>query len=174
VTALVIALVLVVLGVGGGATALALRSKSDYDSGNEVVPGVPTKAPASWGGAHTPEALLHRRLRAAVLAARAAATVGLGDARATIEETALAIDDRLIAAAALPHGHRETALAGLTGAVESLEHAVASMSVLPPGAAKPAALDVAVHDVQVRLDALAQARDEVERIDEGQQPSSDP
>jgi len=28
--------------------------------------------------------------------------------------------------------------------------------------------------VQVRLDALAQARDEVERIDEGQQRTSDP
>jgi len=165
VTALIVIVVLAVLAGGGGLTALALRSKSDYDAGNEVVPGVPTKAPASWGGAHTPEALLHRRLRTAVLAARAAATVGLGDARSTIEQTALAIDDRLIAAAALPHGHRERAVAGLTGAVESLEHAVASMSALRPGNAQHAELDEAVHDVQIRLDALAQARDEVERIE---------
>lgn len=164
-TALVIALIAIVIVVVGGATALALRSKSDYDAGNNVVPGVPTKAPASWGGAHTKEALLHRRLRAAVLAAHTAASAGLGDARSTIEQAALAIDDRLIAASLLPHAHRDTALVALTSAVESLEHGVASMSALPSGGAGQAELDEAVADVRVRLDALAQARAEVDRIE---------
>jgi len=166
VTALVVALVVALLAVGGGAGALAVRSKRDYDAGNEVVPGVATKAPSSWGGAHTPEALLHRRLRGAVLAAHAASSVGLGDARTTVEQAALALDDRLIAAAALPDAQRNDGIAGLTHAVEALEQAVASMSVLPSGAAQgPAALDQAVADVQVRLAALAQARAEVDGID---------
>ena len=165
-TALVVALVVAVLAVGGGAGALAWRSKRDYDAGNEVVPGVATKAPAAWGGAHTPEALLHRRLRAAVLAARAASSVGLGDARTTVEQAALALDDRLIAAAVLPGPHRADGIAAVTGAVEALERAVASMSALPAGAANdPAGLDQAVADVQVRLAALAQARAEVDGID---------
>ena len=173
-TALILVLIAVVLLVGAGAAALAIRAKRDYDAGNEVVPGVPTKAPTSWGGAHTPEALLHRRLRTAVLAARAAATAGLGDARATIEQTALAIDERLVAAAALPQGHREPAVASITAAVESLEHAVASMSAVPADSSAPTALDTAVQEVQIRLDALAQARAEVEQIDQVPRPTTDP
>jgi len=164
-TSLVVALIVVLLAVGGGAGALAIRSKRDYDAGNQVVPGVATKAPSSWGGAHTPEALLHRRLRGAVLASHQAASVGLGDARSTIEQAALALDDRLVAAAALPGPHREERIAALAPAVEALEQAVSSMSALPSGTAERGAMDQAVADVQVRLEALAQARAEVDGID---------
>ena len=62
-------LVAVVAIVGFG-VALTVRSKKDFDDANEVVPGGKSAAPASWAGAHSPEAKLHRRLGDAVRAAR--------------------------------------------------------------------------------------------------------
>ena len=171
-TALVLILVVIAVIVLGGGAALALRSKREYDAGNEVVPGVATRAPASWGGAHTTEAVLHRRLRAAVLAAHAASAGAGGGARGAVEQAALAIDDRLIAAAALPGAHRERALAELARVVDELEQTVASMSRLPSGGTEANALDAAVAEVRTRLDAIEQARAEIEEIDRGAEPPS--
>ena len=102
---------IVALGV-----ALTIRSKRDFDDANEVVPGVKSPAPASWAGAHSAEAKMHRRLGAAVRSARnnpRLVELGLSERTRQIESEALAIDERLIAAAGLPMSHRADAVNAL-------------------------------------------------------------
>jgi hypothetical protein len=165
VTLLLVVLGIVALSIVGGAVTLAVRSKRAYDASNEVVPGVSTRAPAAWAGAHSPEAVLHRRLRAAVLATGAATDARLGDARSVVEREALTIDERLVAAAQLAAPHRDRIIAALEPAVAGIEAAVASMVELPVGSVDQSALDEAVIDVQTRLAALAAARAELDRLD---------
>ncbi len=165
VTLLLVLFCVVALVAIGGAVVLAGRSKREYDASNEVVPGIASRAPASWAGAHSPEAKLHRRLRSAVLAARASTVSGLGDACSVVEREALTIDERLVAAATLASPHRERVIATLQPAVDGLEAAVASMVALPPTSAGQDALDQAVVQVQARLAALAEARAELDRLD---------
>lgn len=157
-----------VIAVAAIAVVLAARRVGrDHARSNEVVPGVPTRAPIAWAGAHTPEARLHRRLRDAVSSARA-----MGDgaraqsARATIEQEALALDERLIVDAALPEPLRGEPLARLKAAVRHLEQAVATL------AASAAELDaaamertLAATDEHLRL--LAEASAEIDRLDQG-------
>jgi len=157
----------VVAAIGFG-VALAVSSKQDFAEQNEVVPGVKSPAPASWAGAHTPEARLHRRLKAAVDAALAnprLVELGLAGRTRQIETEALAIDERLVAAAALPERTRAEAVERLEAPVEALEDAVTALVQSVSVGDSKELLEQAVSDADIRLQALAEARAEVERID---------
>jgi hypothetical protein len=163
-------LVLLVAGLGGFVIALAVRSRRDFAAQNQVVPGVDSPAPASWAGAHSPEAVLHRRLRDAVVALRADERLnrlGLADPRQRIEREALAIDHRLVAAAALPPPHRRAAIDRCEPLVASLEATVAELVTRVDASSSPELLERTVSEADLRLQALEQARAEVERIDRG-------
>src|ERR1700722_14028075 len=77
---------------------------------NQLIPGRPTHAPRSWAVSHDPEARLHRRLRDAMAALRAADSLDAGSAlllRADLEQTALDLDNHLVAVAQLAPVHRD-------------------------------------------------------------------
>ncbi|GAB3203455.1 hypothetical protein [Nocardia tengchongensis] len=128
---LMLVLIAVVILVGaavGGVTVLSRRQQAGTTAANQVVPGIATRAPASWAGSHDPEPRLHRRLRDAMRALHTADA--LDDAttivlRAELEQAALAWDDRLVAMAALPAAALGDQRATATQAVESIEAAVA-------------------------------------------------
>jgi hypothetical protein len=156
---------LVVAAGGGAAIALASSSKRKYARQGQIVPGVESKAPASWAGAHTPEAKLHRRLGNAVAAVRANAAVdAFSSARTTFEAEALALDERLVAAAALPESVRAEPMAKVAAAVDALEAAAGALA-LQQAHGDPAVLAGAVNDVDERMRALAEARAELDRAD---------
>ncbi len=162
-TTWLVVVVLVVLVAGGGA-AVAISQRRRFARAGEIVPGVASKAPASWAGAHSPEARLHRRLRDAVAAARANAVldiVGLSDARAAIEVQALAVDDALVATGALPQRSRSEPLSRVESAVETLEAAVAAL-VATTAAGTQAEVDFRLAEVSERVGLLAAARAELE------------
>jgi hypothetical protein len=132
--------------------------KRKYGEANLVVPGTATRAPAEWAGAHSPEARLHRRLRDAVAALRAnPATEDAWrmDARLSLEQQALVVDERLIAVAALPDRVRGEPLAAVSAAVDAVEAAVASY-VAGPAASEPSGLDRAIAEVESRVAGLEQ------------------
>ena len=161
-------LVLAVVGIVGFAVGLTLRSKKDFAEQNEVVPGVPSPAPASWAGAHSREARLHRRLGAAVRGVREqprVAELGLAEQTRAIEAEALAIDERLVAASGLPEAHRQGAVDAIEAHVVELEQTIADMVTSVTVADTRELLDAAVSDADLRLRALAEARAEVERVD---------
>jgi hypothetical protein len=123
-------LVLSIAAVGVFSVMLAARSKKEFAEQNEVVPGQKSPAPASWAGAHSREAKLHRRLGDAVRGARANprfVELGLASQMNTIEAEALAIDERLVAAASLPRSHKEPAIDDLEAHVDELESTIAEM-----------------------------------------------
>lgn len=95
---------------------------------NQVIPGRPTRAPRSWAVSHDPEARLHRRLRDALTALHAVNALDTGSTivlRADLEQTAVDLDDRLVAVAQLPPAHKDELLQTITTTVESIEAAVA-------------------------------------------------
>ncbi len=161
-----IAILLVVsVGVGVVAGALALSSRRSYRAANEIVPGVGTGAPASWAGAHTPEALLHRQLRDAML--------GLSrhprrddpsflDLRVSLEQQALAVDEQLIAVAALPEGHRAEPLAVVTAAIEAVEGAVVALATTMSAPAP--SLEQSTAELTERFHLIEEARAELDRL----------
>ena len=159
-TELLIGLAIVVVGT---LAYMALRNAHDFSDANEVIPGHPTQAPKSWAGAHSPEARLHRRLRDAMTALRANRALdepALVPVREALEREALAVDDRLVAVAALPKGVRAQPLDQVTRAVESIELAVADVvAQRGPGAASS---QQALAEVRARLLAVEQARAELE------------
>ena len=151
-------LALVVAAAVVAATVVVRTQKRQYAEANEVVPGTATRAPAEWAGAHTPEARLHRRLRDAVEALRANPTMEDAyrlDARVSLEQHALAVDERLIAVAALPGGVRAEPLAGVAAAVDAVEAAVASL-VAGPAPEADGGLDRAMAEVELRVASLEQ------------------
>ena len=165
-----IALAATVAAILGFGVALTVRSKRDFADANEVVPGVPSIAPASWAGAHTPEAKLHRRLRAAVLAARSIPRLdelGLAEQRRAIESEALAIDEQLVAASGLADRHRDLAIPVIDTSVAALEDAVAALTQTTTIGDSKQLLDQVTSDAYIKLQALAAARAEVEAIDRG-------
>lgn len=165
-----IALLAVLAAIGGFGAALTLRSRQDFRDANEVVPGVRSNAPAAWAGAHSPEAKLHRRLRDAVVGAHdnpRLAELGLTAQTKQIEREALAIDDRLVAAAALPQRHRDAAIAALEAPVAAVEDAVAALLATTATGESKELLERAVGEAEIRLQALAEARAEIEQIDRG-------
>ncbi len=176
-TAIAIALIVAVVAIGGFAVALAVRGKREYDRSNEVVPGVASSAPSSWAGAHSPEARLHRRLRDAVAALRANPNLeahGLSRQTADLEREALAIDERLVAAAALPECTRADAVAAFEPLVTTFEDAVTQLVTSATVADSKELVEQAVTDADLRLQALAAARAEVEQIDRRERGDLDP
>lgn len=117
--------VLVVLVVGGFAVALAVSGRRKAAAQAGLPGGV--AVPASWAGAHSAEARLHRRLAAA---ARALEALPLGDAasierRVAVEQRVRALDARLVAAAAIPGEVGVAALAEVETMVSAVEAEVA-------------------------------------------------
>lgn len=157
-----------VLAVGVVAAAVV----RDRRRRNQVVPGTDTGAPASWAGAHTPEARLHRRLRDAVRAVRAVADPdgSLLAARVEVERAAVAVDEHLVALAALPE--RETAgrmpvASAAVAAIESAAAAVADagrggrVAIATAGPGRLPAVDAATERVRLLEESFAEL-DEVD------------
>lgn len=147
---------------------LAARSKQEFAEQNQVVPGRPSPAPVNWAGAHSREAKLHRRLGDAVKGARENprfVELGLAPQMATIEAEAMAIDERLVAAAALPEAHRDEAIDPLEQHVVTLEAAITELVTSVSIADSKLQLEAAVTAADIKLQALAEARAEVEQID---------
>lgn len=167
-TTILIGLLIVVVGT---VAYLALRNAQDFSDANEVIPGTPTRAPKAWAGAHSPEARLHRRLRDSMTALRANRSLdepALIEVRDALEREALAIDDQLVAAAALPARVRDEPMAQVATAVESVEAAVAEV-VLLRGPERSASAD-AIEQVRTRLALVEEARAELAAL--GGTPSS--
>ena len=152
----------VVAGIVAGAVALARRSQSQFAAANELVPGTPSAAPASWAGAHSPEALLHRRLVAALRGLRSAEAASGGsvdaggvDLRVQLALRADDLDRRLVAAAALLPAAREPALAALATSVRTVEEVAGALGQrLAVGGASPDAPALETLGQQLRaLDA---------------------
>lgn len=157
-TGVLVFLALVVVAAVVAATVVVRTQKRRYAAANEVVPGASTGAPAEWAGAHTPEARLHRRLRDAVAALRANPAMEDAyriDARVSLEQHAVSVDERLVAVAALPERVRAEPLAGVAAAVDAVEAAVASL-VAAPAPEAPSGLDRAMAEVESRVAALEQ------------------
>lgn len=147
---------------------VALRNAQDFSDANEIVPGVPTNAPKGWAGAHSPEARMHRRLRDAVAALQSNASLDAPDMvaiRADIEAQALAVDERLIAAAALSKAHREEPLRQIEEAVQSVEAAVAS--VVDLRGPSMGSIEQGLDDVRARLRHVEEAHAELEGLAPG-------
>jgi hypothetical protein len=154
-TALIVVLLVVASAVVAAAVVVR-TNKRKFAEANVIVPGTATKAPAEWAGAHTPEARLHRRLRDTVAAVRANPAMEDAfrmDARVSLEQQALAVDERLIAVAALPEGVRAEPLASVAAAVDALEAAVAALVAGPESASS---LDRAMVEVADRVAQLEQ------------------
>ena len=151
---------------------LATKSKRVSELSNQVVPGTPTTAPDGWAGAHTPEALLHRRLVDAIAALRAVPGLdGMAlDRRADVERHALELDARLVAVAGLPERLRAEPLGAIEGDVKELEMGVAALTVRVADQHRP--LDDAFADLAQRLDHLDQARNELDAAE--RRPSATP
>ena len=163
---------IVAIGVAVAAVVayIALRNAQDFSDANEIVPGVKTDAPKGWAGAHSPEARMHRRLRDAVAALQANASLddpAMAPVRSSIEEQAIGVDERLIAAAALPKQHREEPLRQVDKAVHAIESAVAGVVELR--GPSMGAIDQGLEDVRARMLNVEAARAELEALS---QPSS--
>ena len=178
-TLLLLAGILVVAAGIAGAAALAVRSKRKFQADNEVIPGRPTTAPAEWAGAHTPEARMHRRLVDVVAALRAHPLLeegtGMLEARVTLEEQVAAIDEQLVAVAALPERVRADPLARVEQQVVLVEQAAADLAAAgasPVG--EPAALEQQVQDVSRQLDELARIRAELDATPPAPAPAPEP
>ena len=155
----IVFLVLVVLAAVVAATVVVRSGKRNYAKANEVVPGTATQAPAEWAGAHSPEARLHRRLRDAVEALRANPAMEDAwrmDARVSLEQHALTVDERLVAVAALPERVRVEPMASVAAAVEAVEAAAASL-VAGPGPEARSGLDRAMAEVDQWVAKLPRA-----------------
>ncbi|WP_216894632.1 hypothetical protein [Nocardia alni] len=157
---LLLLIVLAVLVLIGGAVAILVvisrHQKQSIAYDNQIVPGIPSNAPSSWAGSHDPEAKLHRRLRDAVRALRAvnaydtAASVQL---RAGLEQSAVAVDNHLVAIAGIPEPHRAPVLAEAATMVEAIESGVAqyaSATTKPD----PVAFESGLQGVQTSVDAI--------------------
>ena len=158
-TVVVVVLVLLVGSAVIAATVVVRTGKRRFAQANEVVPGTATRAPAEWAGAHTPEARLHRRLRDAVEAVRANPAledVWMLEARVALEHHALAVDERLVAVAALPERVRAEPMAGVAAAVDAVEAAVTKLVVSGPDGSGRSALDQAMAEVEDRVTRLEQ------------------
>ena len=152
----VVVLLLLVVSAVVAATVVVRTNKRKFAEANVIVPGTTTRAPAEWAGAHTPEARLHRRLRDAVAAVRANPAMEdafMMDARVSLEQQALAVDERLIAVAALPETVRSEPLASVAAAVDAVEAAVAALVAGPQA---KSTLDRAMVEVADRVALLEQ------------------
>ncbi len=144
---------------------VALRNAQRFEDANEIVPGVATQAPKGWAGAHSTEAKLHRRLRDAVTALRSNAALddpAMTGIRESIQDEALAVDERLIAVAALPGRTRDEPLADVERAVEAIETVVAEVVSLRGPAL--AGVEDGIERVRTRLRFVEEARRELQGL----------
>jgi hypothetical protein len=159
---------LAVVGVIVGIAVLAKQSKDSFESAGQLIPGVPSPAPTSWAGSHDPEARLHRRLRDALAALRANQVFdqsgALLDLRVELEQQALAVDEQLVATAALPLSLRGESLDRLTEAVNSIEQAVAELAGQSASVVAQR-LEAVLDDVRSRVSTVAQARAALDELD---------
>ncbi|HSP04009.1 MAG TPA: hypothetical protein VLR27_10930 [Acidimicrobiales bacterium] len=161
-TTIIIGLLIVVLGT---VAYIALRNAQDFSDANEVIPGVATSAPKEWAGAHSVEARLHRRLRDSMTALRANRSLdepAMIQVREALEREALAIDEQLVAAAALPQRVRDEPLRQVATAVESVEATVADVVLLR--GPERASTEAAIEQVRTRLALVAEARAELDAL----------
>ena len=155
-TTVLVVLALMVVSAVVAATWVVRTNRRQFAKANQVVPGTATRAPAEWAGAHSPEARLHRRLRDAVGALRANPAMEdawMLEARVSLEQHALAVDERLVAVAALPERVRAEPLATVAAAVDAVEAAVVSFAAGPEGRSD---LDRAMAEVEDRVAVLEQ------------------
>lgn len=155
----------VVAAAAAGLVAAAVLVGRARQRRNRVVPDVATRAPTSWAGAHTPLARLHRRLRAAVEAARGVPDPdgALISARVEVERAALAVDDHLVALHRLSERERASRMAQATAAVASVEEAAARLADAA-SASRSTALP-AVEQALERAQLVAEARRELDADD---------
>ncbi|WP_156688061.1 hypothetical protein [Mycobacterium sp. Marseille-P9652] len=158
VVALVLLLVLIV-GVTAAVVGVVHRNQQRAISrDNALIPGRPTPAPRAWAVSHDPEARLHRRLRDAMAALRAVNALDTGSTvvlRADLEQTAIQLDDHLVAVAQLGPTQREELLPAITKTVETIEAAVgryAAAATMPD----TSALEADVATVQRQLDVTTE------------------
>lgn len=166
---LALAVVVVVGGVVVFGRALLSDSRTQQREYRQVVPGVGPEAPANWFGSHAPEAKLHRRLRDAVKSAHAQADAPISGL-ATLDAAAISLDQRLIGAATLPDRHRAAVVAELEPLVARFEDSVAELARHSAPQALGGAFDDSMASIQTELEALAQAREEIDRIDRDAPP----
>lgn len=169
---LLLVLVLGAIAIAGGvafAVALSRKGQARMTAQHELIPGVPTAAPREWGGAHSPEAKLHRRLRDAIAGLRAQAgnpgeDMELLELRVEVEQQAIAVDDRLIAAAALPQSVRGPALAEVDRAVAAVEEAAGAVAaeIAKTGLGGD---DRSLADLAERVRLATQSRAELDAMD---------
>lgn len=155
---ILLALLVLVGGVVAIVMVIARHQKQSIAYDNQVVPGIPSNAPASWAGSHDPEARLHRRLRDAIRAlygVNAYDTASSVNLRAGLEQSAMAVDSHLIAIATLPQSHRDQALPDATAAVEAVEAGVAQY-VSAMTKPDPVAFEAGLQGVQTSIDAITQ------------------
>jgi len=169
----VVLLALVVMAMVGAvvvAGVIALRNKSSFERDSRLAPGLSTSAPAAWAGSHDPEARLHRRLRDAIAALSANQAFdddgNLIDLRVELEHQAVALDEQLVATAALPLHVRREPLERITGGVVAIEQAVADLAGASASEAA-ARLSRVLDDVRTRTGLVAQARAALDALDSG-------
>ncbi len=163
--AVVVILVILIGAALAGVLALARRQRKSMAADNEIIPGRRTRAPASWARSHDPEARLHRRLRDAMTALHTINAIDDGTTivlRAGLEQSALAVDDQLVAISVLPQPHRDQRLPEATEAVEGIEDAVAQYASATTSYNRNA-LAADLSGVQARLDAISEIRKSLER-----------
>lgn len=158
-----------ILALGGLGVAYVLGAGAvgkNAKNRNQVVPGVKTNAPASWAGAHEPEAKLHRRLRDAVAALHTIA--GKDDTMQSlidrVERDAVDLDNQLVATSQLASTHRERALSNVSNAVENLEE-IAAQVVDRSATNSDRSIQDQLDDLAVRMESMRLARDEVDEVD---------
>jgi len=169
----VVLLALVVMAMVGAvvvAGVIALRNKSSFERDSRLAPGLSTSAPAAWAGSHDPEARLHRRLRDAIAALSANQAFdddgNLIDLRVELEQHAVALDEQLVATAALPLHVRREPLERITAGVVAIEQAVADLAGASASEAA-ARLSRVLDDVRTRTGLVAQARAALDALDSG-------
>ncbi|HYI63030.1 MAG TPA: hypothetical protein VEW93_14650 [Acidimicrobiales bacterium] len=171
--ALIVALVLTLLMALAAVVALLVGLRR-LERRNRVSPDVPSPAPSSWGAGHpSAPARLHRRLRSAVAASRAACATApsaprLAELTAELEAEAVALDGQIVVVAHLPARSRRVPLAGLAARVRQVEQVASQVSLLAVRAQAPmvaAGQASALDELARQLDLLEQARTEVADIE---------
>ncbi len=157
------------LGAAGYGLYLASqRVKAAQAREVELIPGMPTNAPASWAGSHDPEARMHRRLRDALAALRANRDFDNDGAllplRVDLEMQARALDDQLVATAALPAHLRREPMDRLEAAVRGIEQGVADVAGVSVGDASARVARV-LEDLRSATGTVAQARAALDELD---------
>lgn len=173
----VLLVLLVVLAAGGFAFALARSGQREYAAQGEVIPGLASEAPASWAGAHTPEARMHRRLGQAIKGLRAVAgqpgeSVRLLELRVELEQHALEVDRRLIATANMPEAARQQALPRAEQAVAAVEQAAGQLALEISGADADGFGERGLADLAERIAMLVEARRDLDALDATAPPSA--